>query len=203
MTDEAFLQQGAQALLAGQGLLAALVPPDAEMVIHGPGRGLGALAVPAALPHKVPDQPGFLVRRQKGLLRRADHQLAAAAEDALHLGHAGGAHKAGALHGAAEDALPQGRAQAQGRRIEVHGPAAGAPGHLIIALAAQAGQDFLAYPAAELPGLRLAAAENESIEAGLGNDGRLLLSADGVGNTDAILFILIELGYGIPVVCDF
>lgn len=59
MADEAFLQQGPQVFLAGQGLFAAAVPPDAE-----------------------------------------------AAEDVLHLGHAGGAHEAGALHGAAKDAPP-------------------------------------------------------------------------------------------------
>lgn len=110
MADEAFLQQGAQAFLAGQGIFAAAVPPDAEAVIDGRGRSLHTFAALAAFLHKVPDQAGFPVGRQKGLLRRAGHQFAAAAEDALHLGHAGGSHEAGALHGAAKDAFPQGRA---------------------------------------------------------------------------------------------
>ena len=137
-----FLKQSAQAFLAGQGLFAAAVPPDAEAVIDGRGRGLGAFAALAAFLHKVPDQAGFPVGRQKGLLRRAGHQLAAAAEDALHLGHAGGTHEAGALHGAAKDAFPQGRTQTQGRRAQAHGLAAVAPGHLIPAQTPQAGQHF-------------------------------------------------------------
>lgn len=111
MADEAFLQQGPQAFLAGQGLFAAAVPPDAEAVIDGRGCGLGAFVALAAFLHKVPNQASFRVGRQKGLLRRAGHQLAVAAEDVPHLGHAGGAHEAGALHGAAKDAPADGLAQ--------------------------------------------------------------------------------------------
>ena len=184
MADEAFLKQSAQAFLAGQGLFAAAVPPDAEAVIDGRGRSFHTFAALAAFLHKVPDQAGFPVGRQKGLLRRAGHQLAAAAENALHLGHAGGSHEAGALHGAAKDAFPQGRAQAQGRRAEAYGLAAVAAGHLVPAQTPKAGQHFPGQPLLEGQGTGLVAAGHEEVEAGLGQREHVLWRRGGLNVID-------------------
>ena len=87
-------------------------------------------------------------------------------------------------------ALPRMRSRRAGRRrrIEVHGLAAGAPGHLIIALAAQGGQDLTGQPLLEGQGTGLVAAGHEEIETGLGQEPRLLFSKAGHNGCDQLPF---------------
>ena len=63
-------------------------------------------------------------------------------------------------------------------------------------------QENSCYPLAEGDGLRFTRVEDEVIEAGLIDYGNALFTTKGVGNGDP-LFVVVEVGNSIPVVCDF